>query len=203
MNALNNNRFFVMADMATKEFFVELVKESECDDKLKALSKSDTMFSEGDFDSFDKADTEAIRLSNTKNNGFTYNTDRNTRVLHTLHCGSLSYDVTPEAKKAIEGLMYWTHCIKLDESELASYVGELSKEENAALTELNANLKDEKASVKDMMDECEKQGVPNWVGNGAMQFARDNDLRGHYMNEFFEKSQYAEKSTKKHKETER
>ena len=31
-----------------------------------------------------------------------------------LHCGHLDYEVTSEAKKAIDGLMYWTHVKELE-----------------------------------------------------------------------------------------
>ena len=43
----------------------------------------------------------------------------------------------------------------------------------------------------DFMKKMEEQGVPNWVGNGAMEWARNNDLRQHSTREFFEKSVYA------------
>ena len=92
-----------------------------------------------------------------------------------LHCGQLDYEVTPEAKKAIDGLMYWTHV-----KELESKSGNVH-----AFNKANQ-------SVADMMNSCEKLGVPNWVGNGAMQFAKDNDLRNHYLSEFYEKSIYSE-----------
>lgn len=31
-----------------------------------------------------------------------------------LHCGHLDYEVTSEAKKAVDGLMYWTHVKELE-----------------------------------------------------------------------------------------
>ena len=92
-----------------------------------------------------------------------------------LHCGHLDYEVTSEAKKAIDGLMYWTHV-----KELESVSGNIHA------------LNDANKSIADMMKACERLGVPNWVGNGAMQFARDNDLRKHYLSEFYEKSVYSE-----------
>lgn len=92
-----------------------------------------------------------------------------------LHCGRLDYEVTSEVKKAIDGLMYWTHV-----KELEAKSGNVH-----AFNESNRN-------VSDMMNYCEKLGVPNWVGNGAMQFARENDLKEHYLSEFYEKSVYSE-----------
>ncbi len=35
-------------------------------------------------------------------------------------------------------------------------------------------------------------GIPNWVGNAALEFGRTHDLRGTYMSELFEKSKYAD-----------
>lgn len=95
--------------------------------------------------------------------------------IYKLHCGQLDYEVTPEAKKAIDGLMYWTH------------VKELESNGNDV-----HSLNSAKSNLIDMMNACERLGVPNWVGNGAMQFARDNDLRNHYLSEFYEKSIYSE-----------
>ena len=99
--------------------------------------------------------------------------EENCRKNFELHCGHLSYEVTPQVQKTIEGLMYWVHCENLEESEPQPDVH---------------SLKEAQESIKDMMDCCEKLKVPNWVGNGAIQFARENDLRSHYMSEYFAKS---------------
>lgn len=97
---------------------------------------------------------------------------------YTLYCGKLSYKVSPEAQKALEGLMYWSHVEKLEALEKNPDVHALK----------NAN-----DCIGLAMDECEKLKVPNWVGNGAMAWAIKNDLRENYAEDFFTKSSYAKK----------
>lgn len=118
-----------------------------------------------------------------------------------LYCGDKSYEVTPEVQKTLEAVMYWEHCLKLDRAELQ--VAEKSvkeHEENGTYSaytaddvkQLQYEIEQENLSVKDRMNEMEKQKVPNWVGNAAMEFGRTHDLRETYASQFFEKSQYAD-----------
>ncbi len=90
-----------------------------------------------------------------------------------LHCGQLEYEVTPDAKKAIDCLMYWTHVKEIESSNVHA-------------------LNEADKCIGNMIKVCERLGVPNWVENGAMRFARDNDLRDHCLSEFYEKSVYSE-----------
>ncbi len=112
----------------------------------------------------------------------------NETVKHTLYCGKLRYDVTPASKSALEGLIYWTHVLKLERAE---------KEPNEYA------IKEADLSIKDMMNECEALGVPNWVGNGAIQYGETHDLRSVYIHDFFTKSQYSEKAHKERMNKER
>lgn len=123
-----------------------------------------------------------------------------------LYCGEMSYEVTPKAEKAIEGVMYWTHCEKLDSAELREaekafkkheQTGEYCKYTQEEINQLRHEVEQEHLSIGDMMNAMEKEGVPNWVGNGAMEWARNHDLREHHMSDFFEKSAYAKKQEKK------
>lgn len=107
---------------------------------------------------------------------------------YNLYCGHCSYGITPEVNKALEGLMYWTYEERMERA---------SKNPDKKYLD-NADL-----SIRQMMNRCEELGVPNWVGNGAIEFARDNDLKAHYMSEFFTKSAYAEKKEKKQTDIER
>jgi len=90
-----------------------------------------------------------------------------------LYCGKLSFDVSPEAQKALEGLMYWVHVKKLESRK---------KEPNVHA------IKNASECIGLAMKDCEKLKVPNWVGNGAIAWACNNDLREHYSEEFFTKS---------------
>ena len=114
----------------------------------------------------------------------------NEKEHYVLHCGKLQYEVTPEVQKTLEGVMYWTHCEKLDRQELAWK----EKDERFGadvIAQLRHDIKQAHLTIGDLMTKMEEQGVPNWVGNGAMEWARNNDLREHSSKEFFEKSVYA------------
>lgn len=127
---------------------------------------------------------------------------------YVLHCGKLSYEVTSEVEETLKGAMYWEHCLKLDTIELKNAekaVEAIEKGINTSgftrytkedVDELRNAVKEDDLSIKDMMNEMEKQGVPNWVGNAALEFGRKNDLRVVYFSDFFEKSPYAVKEQK-------
>lgn len=124
-----------------------------------------------------------------------------------LHCGELKYEVTPEVQKTLEAVMYWTHCEKLDRTELqgaekdkrdAEREGGKPAYSDEEIAQLQNAVHEEELSVREFMEKMDKQNVPNWVGNGAMEWARNNDLREHSVREFFENSRYAEKAKKPH-----
>ena len=116
---------------------------------------------------------------------------------YTLHCGQLSYEVTPQVQKVLEGVMYWVHCEKLDSAELRQAEKPDSGYTQEEVAKLRHDVEQCSETIRDRMNEMEKLGVPNWVGNGAMAWAKDNDLRSHYMSEFFEKSRYAQRKSNK------
>lgn len=116
---------------------------------------------------------------------------------YTLYCGKLEYEVTPEVQKVLEGAMYWSHCEKLDSAELRIAEKPDSKYTPDEIAELRRSVEQAQFAVRDRMNEMEKLGVPNWVGNGALAFGKDNDLRVHYMSEFFEKSKYSKEGNEK------
>lgn len=116
---------------------------------------------------------------------------------YTLYCGKLEYEVTPEVQKVLEGAMYWSHCEKLDTAELRIAEKPDSKYTPKEIAELRRSVEQAQLTIRDRMDEMEKLGVPNWVGNGALAFGKDNDLRDHYMSEFFEKSKYSKEGNEK------
>jgi hypothetical protein len=121
-----------------------------------------------------------------------------------LYCGDKSYEVTPEVQETLKGAMYWEHCLKLDNIELKNAELAVRAIEDGTNTsgftrytkedvnELRNAVKQDDLSIKDMMNEMEKQGVPNWAGNAALEFGRKNDLRVVYFSDFFEKSPYAD-----------
>ena len=91
-----------------------------------------------------------------------------------LYCGKHRYEVTPDIKNHLDGLMYWAF-----ELELARAAGDGFAEQQA------------QDAIGSLFQEFEKLGVPNWVVNGAKAFGEKNDLRCHYLSEFYEKSVYA------------
>lgn len=121
-----------------------------------------------------------------------------------LYCGDKSYEVTPEVQETLKGAMYWEHCLKLDNIELKNAELAVRAIEDGTNTsgftrytkedvnELRNAVKQDDLSIKDMMNEMEKQGVPNWAGNAALEFGRKNDLRVVYFSDFFEKSPYVD-----------
>lgn len=108
-----------------------------------------------------------------------------------LCCGEHTYEVTPEAKKAIESAIYWTHCERLDRQELQSAKLPDSSYSAEAIADLENTVEQERLTLSDAMKAMEKAGVPNWVGNGAMEWARNNNLKEHHIEDFFEKSDYS------------
>lgn len=127
---------------------------------------------------------------------------KNNNGNYMLYCGDKKYEVTPETQKTLEGIMYWSHCENLDSTELRAAEQQKRDSEreghkpaytDAEIAELQYAVKGEKESVRDFMKKMDEQHIPNWVGNGAMEWARNNDLREHCFKEFFEKSVYAKK----------
>jgi len=116
-----------------------------------------------------------------------------------LKCGELSYEVTPEVQKTLESVMYWCHCEKLDSAELREAEkdraerGEKSAYSDEEIQKLKHDVEQDELTIRDCMDKMEEEGVPNWVGNGAMYWATTHDLRSHYFQEFFTNSEYADK----------
>lgn len=97
-----------------------------------------------------------------------------------LYCGKLEYEYfNYEIEKAIKGLIFWSYILTKERKESSP------DEEIIQTAEI---------TLKDLMEDCEKLKIPNWVGNGAMQFGRDNDLRSVYIMDFFTKSKYSQKA---------
>lgn len=87
--------------------------------------------------------------------------------------------------------MYWVHCEKLAAAELSGAEKSGSGYTPEEIAGLRHDLQGARDSLRDIMQKMDAENVPNWVGNGAMHWARSNDLRVHYMREFFETSIYA------------
>lgn len=117
-----------------------------------------------------------------------------------LRNGKLQYEVTPEVQKVLEGAMYWSHCQKLDTQELHIAEKEGSGYTEEEIKKLRFDVEGCDVTIRDIMNKMDELNVPNWVGNGALAFGRDNDLRNHYMSEFFESGKYSEKGQKKLRE---
>lgn len=127
---------------------------------------------------------------------------------YVLHCGKLSYEVTPEVEETLKGAMYWEHCLRLTNTKLRDAersVEAIDKGINTSgftrytkedVNELRNEVKQLRLELNDMMNKMDEQGVPNWVGNAVLDFGRKNDLRIVYFSEFFERSPYAVKEQK-------
>lgn len=120
--------------------------------------------------------------------------------MSTLYCGKFTYEVTPEVQKVLEGVMYWTHCEKLDSQELqgaekhirkCEKEGKTPKYTEEEINNLRHDVEEARTTLRDLMQKMDQLDVPNWVGNGAMHWAETHDLRNHYLSDFFDKSKYA------------
>lgn len=118
---------------------------------------------------------------------------------YSLKNGDFQYEVTPKVQRTLESVMYWTHCERLDRAELTAAErdrrenGEKSSYSDEEIQKLKRDLEQDELTIRDCMDKMEEEGVPNWVGNGAMYWATTHDLRSHYFQEFFTNSEYADK----------
>lgn len=113
------------------------------------------------------------------------------KSVYTLYNGKMKYEVTPSVQRVLESVAYWNHCERLDRAELREAEKPNSGYSIEEINRLSNDVKECELSIRDRMNEMERLGVPNWVGNAAMAFGRENDLRVHYMSEFFEKGKYS------------
>ena len=93
---------------------------------------------------------------------------------YVLKNGNLRHEVTPEQKKVLDGMMYHQHCERL---------GRIQNDADC--------VRESGEAIKDMCDRADKLGVPFWVQNAALNYAHQNDLRNHYLSDFYENSAYA------------
>lgn len=105
------------------------------------------------------------------------------------------YEVTPDVQKLLEGVMFRSNCLEKDKKERDAVELCISKGmnvENAeeTLNELEHRIKEHKLTMRDLMEDMEKKNVPNWVGNGAIAFGKNNDLATTYMSQFFRSEPY-------------
>lgn len=123
---------------------------------------------------------------------------------HVLQLGEnekFQYEVTPKVQGILEEVMFHSYCLAKNKKELDEIERCLSKNIYVAnaeerIAELIYAIKDEGSSLKDAIDDMEKNNVPNWVGSGAINFGINTDLTAHYISEFFENSQYAHGTVK-------
>lgn len=109
----------------------------------------------------------------------------------TMYCGKHEYDVSIEAKHALEGTIYWEYeyeCCVAD-LEYARQKGDCTPEEiNNLEYEIERALK----TVHFNMEKMDKCDIPNWLGNAALQWGRDFDRNNRDLYAFFHTSQYSE-----------
>ena len=117
----------------------------------------------------------------------------------TLVNGDKSFGLFESQKKALESAMYFTHCLKLDSAELAVAQHSDSRYSIDDIRSLQHSVEEDKLSLKNAMLGMEKEHIPNWVGNGAMEWAKIHDLRAHNISDFFIRSKYAINSVNKDK----
>lgn len=124
---------------------------------------------------------------------------KNANGNYMLKMGHFEYEVSGKVKKILEGVMYWSHCKKLDAERLKAAEQQLKKDgERCRISpEEIKNLRDcvdeSNKSLHCAMNAMDDADVPNWVGNGAMHWATTHDLRETYLTDFFEKSKYSVK----------
>lgn len=93
--------------------------------------------------------------------------------------------------------MLWTYSERIDRQKYRLGLedrrqrGAESPYSDERLAELKQTIQNERESVQDFMAQMAALKVPNWVGNGAIQWARDLDLRTGSIGRFFTHSRYA------------
>lgn len=134
--------------------------------------------------------------------------ENNEFFVHTMKKGDKEYGLTNSQCKALEGAIYWSHCERLDNIEvdrLQEQVTELAYKHQTdmipnneasyikqRLQQARDTVKEDELSLRDCMTKMQDEfKIPNWIGNAAIQWAKENDLRIHYMSDFFTKSKYA------------
>lgn len=107
------------------------------------------------------------------------------------------FAVDNAAKRALEAVIYHTHCEKLDSAELESAEadieakGEKSKYTWKDIKELRESVAEDYRTIGDWMKTMESLNIPNWLGNAALDWGREHDLRDESLKDFFTKSIYA------------
>lgn len=101
-----------------------------------------------------------------------------------FHSGNKAFGITQQIESCLKGLMYHIYSLaraRVDEGGLK----ERGTQNKATLDEVKWIIKEGDLSVKDSMATCSRLGIPNWVVNSTIEFAKKNDLREHYLDEFF------------------
>lgn len=100
-------------------------------------------------------------------------------------------------KRVLEAVIFHTHLEKLESAKLRGVEadieakGEKSKYTEENIKKLRDSIAEESRTIGDLMKEMESLNIPNWLGNAALAWGREHDLRDEYLKEFFTKSIYA------------
>ena len=107
------------------------------------------------------------------------------KVKHKFRNGHLEYDIYGRVERILISLVYWSA-----EEYLCRQEMEIANRRNSGYTDaekLEVFHAHQKAnnSVHGLMDDMEFYGVPNWVGNAALFWHRNHDLKFESINDFW------------------
>ena len=123
-------------------------------------------------------------------------------VVYRLKCErgarpALQYAVTRQAEATLRGLIYWIYSVKINRQEYRLGVedrrqrGSMSLYTDEKLLEIKQRIERAHEAVCDHMAQMATLKIPNWVGNGAIQWAKNLDLHANSIGGFFTLSRYA------------
>lgn len=114
-----------------------------------------------------------------------------TQVKYTLYCGKLKYDVTNKVFEVLRGVMHWADVEETTLKELNNAIR--TGKDQATIAELEYEVSESRKSLRDYMDKMNELNVPNWVGNGCIEFGKTKREKELYFSDFFTKGKYSKK----------
>lgn len=114
-----------------------------------------------------------------------------TQVKYTLYCGKFKYDVTNEVFEVLRGVMHWADVEETTLKQLNDAVR--TGKDQEIITNLKYELSESQKSLRDYMDKMDELNVPNWVGNGCIEFGKTKREKELYFSDFFTKGKYSKR----------
>ena len=107
------------------------------------------------------------------------------KVKHQLRNGHLKYDVYGRVERILISVIYWSAEEYLCREEQRIANRKDSRYTDAEKLKVWHCVQQAEQSVKGLMEDMEYYGVPNWVGNAALHWHYNHDLKRESIDDFW------------------